>query len=356
MSTHTDALLRQGRFDLQPLQTLRLPRRMVSWTLWQTFTWLGLAALGFTDAAYAPALALGVAVCTSRPKHLPYALLVVPTLILAVLGAGSLGLPGWTVLGLLVGLAAGLLELGHRQHWRLANGALAGAALVPLGLLAHRHLSLALPGALALPIATLVASGMAACTLAVVAVGWRAVARIPSRRRIEATLGPRYREASLKALEHDKTVREMAPDRESREGLGEVAAWVYRLSLSLQGQDQELDHMAQEDLGDQVARARLAVDETEDSYTRERRQATLRHLELMVEHRDALALERQRTESLVDYALATLAEARTGLAFARRGSGHPAPEGLDEVLHRLRAHAHDQAARRDTAREMDNAV
>ena len=353
MTTHSEALLQQGRFALAPLELPTLPRRILTWSLWQTAAWLGLAAAGLGESAFAPAVAIGIAACTARPKHLVMAALVIPAAVLSVLAATAIGVPAWSAAGLVGGLAAAWLSLGRRQPWRLANTALAGAALLPLGMLAQHHLAALLPAALALPVTAMVASSITALLLLVMAVDFRPLARIPSPRRIRSTLAPAYQEPCLQAWEHDRVVRTMAPDRETRDGLGEVAAWVYRLSIGLQEQDTELDLLSHEDIGARVTAARKAVYETDDAYTRDRRKATLRHLERMEQHRDALALERQRTESLVDYALATLAEARAGLAFSRRGTGGPAPEGIDEVLQRLRTHATAEAARRDTARELE---
>ncbi len=353
MATRSDALLHQGRFALAPFQLPTLPRRVLTWSLWQTAAWLLLAAVGLGESAFTPAVAIGIAACTARPRHLPLAALVVPTGVLAVLAATAMGIPAWSAAGLVGGLAAAWLSLGRHQPWRLVNTALAGATLLPLGLLAQHQLSSLLPAGLALPVTTLIASGVTALLLVVMAVDWRPLARIPSPRRIRATLAPQYQPPCLQAWEHDRVVRKMAPDRETRDGLGEVAAWVYRLSIGLQEQDGELTLLSTEDIGERVTVARRAVYETDDAYTRDRRQATLRHLERMEQHRDALALERQRTESLVDYALATLAEARAGLAFSRRGTGGPAPEGIDQVLQRLRAHATAEAARRDTVRELE---
>ncbi len=355
MTTHSNALNGQGRFALVPAQLPKLTQRMLSWTLWQTAALLGLAALGLADTVYGPAVAVGIAACSARPKHLPFAVLVVPVAVLASVAATASGLPAWSAVGLVAGLAAGWLEIGKSQPWRLLNTALAGAALVPLALWAQLELTTLLPMGLATPLAALTAGLLTAPVLAVMTVDWHPVARIPSIRRIRATLAPPYQPPCLEAWKHDQVVRDMAPDRETREGLGEVAAWVYRLSLGLQEQDAELEQLAGEDIGERVEAARKAVYATDDAYTRDRRQATLRHLELMEQHRGALALERQRTESLVEYALATLAEARAGLAFSRKGSGHPAPEGLDQVLHRLRTHATEQAAMRDTARELEAA-
>jgi hypothetical protein len=353
VATRTEALVHQGRFALAARDIPTLPRRILTWTLWQSAAWLGLAALGLADSAFTPAVAIGLAACTSRPRHLPLAAVVIPLSVVAVAAATAMGLPAWSSAGFCGGVAAAWLLLGRRQAWRLLNTGLAGAALLPLGLLLQLKLSTLLPAAMALPITTLAASLTTALLLVVMAMDWRPIARIPSRRRIMSTLGEAYRQPSLEAWEHDRVVRNMAPDRETHDGLGEVAAWVYRLSLSLQDQDGELELLSKDDIAGRIEEARKAVYATDDAYTRDRRQATLRQLERMEQHAEALALERQRTESLVDYALATLAEARAGLAFSRRGIGAPAPEGIDQVLQRLRNHATAEAARRDTARELE---
>ena len=66
----------------------------------------------------------------------------------------------------------------------------------------------------------------------------------------------------------------------------------------------------------------------------------------------AIQTERQRTEALVDYALAFLEEARAGLAIARELPGEASPDRLPEVLGRLRDHATEGDVRRRTNREM----
>jgi len=348
-------MVRHGRFQPAPAQTIDLTRRQITWVLWQTAAWLALAAIGFQHSAYAPAVALALAACSTRPRHLLYAVLVVPAALLLTACCLALGLPAFSAGGLVAGLAVGLLELGRSERWRLLNSALAGAALAPLALFAAQELASVLPLSLAPPLSALVFSLVSAQVLAVMAIRWREVARIPSRRRIVAALAAPYREPSLRALDHDRTIRRMAPDRATREGLGEVAAWVFRLSVSQQAQDRELRQLSDDDVADRIAKAQEAMERTTDSYARERRQATLRHLEGMQRHQQAMVLERERTESLVEYALATLEEARAGLAYAQRMPGQRAPEGLDEVLQRLRSHATEEAARRNTARELASA-
>ncbi len=71
MATRTEALVHQGRFALAARDIPTLPRRILTWTLWQSAAWLGLAALGLADSAFTPAVAIGLAACTSRPRHLP---------------------------------------------------------------------------------------------------------------------------------------------------------------------------------------------------------------------------------------------------------------------------------------------
>ena len=82
-------------------------------------------------------------------------------------------------------------------------------------------------------------------------------------------------------------------------------------------------------------------------------QATAEHLKRLLEHRAAIAVERGRTDALVEYALAFLEEARAGLAVARELPGEAIPDRLPEVLGRLRTQARDGDARRRTVRELD---
>ncbi|MFZ5481852.1 MAG: hypothetical protein ACOZNI_34140, partial [Myxococcota bacterium] len=175
--------------------------------------------------------------------------------------------------------------------------------------------------------------------------------RIPSPGRISAMLAAEYRPPCMRAWQLDQELQQHPTDRATRRGLGEVAAWVYRLGLTLQTLDGDLARIDPVSL--RQRREALDAEPTDDAFIRERRAGTAQHLARMLEHREALALERARTASLQEYALAYLEEARAGLALARALPGDRPPEGLAVVLDKLRAQATEGGTRRRTAREME---
>lgn len=175
--------------------------------------------------------------------------------------------------------------------------------------------------------------------------------RLPSHRHVRNALKVAYRPPVFKAFGLYVGSANSAPDTDTRRGMSEVALWVFRLQVTLQTLDGELDAIDPDTIGKRIAQAE-APDAANDSFTRERRQATADHLRRLLQHRDAIAIERQRTEALVDYALAFLEEVRAGLAVARALPGEHIPERLGEVLGRLREHANDGDARRRAAREV----
>ena len=133
--------------------------------------------------------------------------------------------------------------------------------------------------------------------------------------------------------------------------MAEVATWVFRLQITLQALDNELSHIDPDQVRARIESNRNLGPEV-DEFTRERRAATAQHLERLLQHRQAIEIEKSRTDALVDYALAFLEEARAGLAVARELPGETTPERLPEVLRRLRASAQEGDARRRTAREL----
>ena len=184
------------------------------------------------------------------------------------------------------------------------------------------------------------------------ALRWSALTRIPSPGRIQSTLAAPYRAACMRAWQLDQSLATQAPDRATRAGLSEVAAWVYRLALTMQTLDDDAGRIDVEGTRTRLEALRAGAD-GEDTFIRDRRIGTVGHLERLLEHRDTLLLERARTESLQEYALACLEEARAGLSLARLQPGDHTPESLDAVLDKLRRHAAESGARRATARELD---
>jgi len=132
--------------------------------------------------------------------------------------------------------------------------------------------------------------------------------------------------------------------------LAEVATWVYTLQLTLQTHDEALNTSDVPDVQRRIQACN--ADDGIDAFTKDRQMATAKHLQRLLEHRQALTKERRRTLSLVDYALAFLEEVSAGLAIARQLPGEATPDRLPEVLERLRMHADAGDARRKTQREL----
>jgi len=314
----------------------------------QALTAGGLVLTGLDrDPVLALAIATGVGVAATRPARVYLLPLVLLFVVAATLLLDALGLPA----GVAAGVAAGL-AVGTGNSTARFEAVLAGVAGMGVGLWAADRLGLAAtsPG-WALWMGALVGL-CAAQALLPGAVRWSLPTRIPSPGRIQTSLAAPYRPACMRAWQLDQAFQSQAPDRATRLGLAEVAAWVYRLALTLQTLDGDLAR-----IDPNVINARrtalLTEDPSEDAFIRERRSGTAGHLARMLEHRTALALERARTESLQDYALAYLEEALSGLAVARVLPGERTPESLGMVLEKLRAHTAEGGARRQTAREIE---
>ena len=332
-----------------------LGRRQLAWTAWVTALsgWLSLVGLSAIAPGVSLSLALAAGVLGARPGQLRRA----PTVLAAVVGAGllagALGLSAAMGAGAAAGLLLVLLDERESDRLDRINGALAGAAASGLGLWAAETL---IPGAIApglLPVLKGALFGLvSAQALIPGALSWRRRAAIPSDRVIAMTLAEPYREAPLKAKQLLRQLEAMTLDRETLLGLEELACWVYRLSSSLQTLDRELGGVNPVEVQERIVMLTAQAASSDDSFTRERRLATSQHLEQLIRHADRLKVERERMSSLQDYALAYLEEARLGTLLARKLPGEHAPRRLDEVLDRLRAHAAEGEARRQTAREL----
>jgi len=355
MNSLQNALLRTGRPEMKSTTAATVSRRVLAWTVVQTTATLLLAwaipHIGPPD--YLLVLAMGLGAASTRRRALLYAPLTLTVALLATATALYFGGSGLAAGAAVVGAGVGIADTGREHPWRTVNGALAAASLASVGYVLAHLFSETVPKWLELPFVASFTALLCALTLVVQGMGWKAVARIPSLTRIRDSLKEPYRAACERAWELDRNVGRYTPDRVTREGLGEVAAWVYRLSLTLQTLDHELAQVPTESIRARIEASARAAAETQDAYTAERRQATQRHLEGVLRHREALALERERTESLVEYALATLEESRTGLVSSREMPGHATPEGISEVLDRLRSHATQEVARRNTALELE---
>jgi hypothetical protein len=329
-----------------------LPRRQASWVAAQALTGgaLALTGLWVAEPELALALSLGAGVAAVNPRKFWAIPLVGAAMMVAGLVTQALDMP--SVLG--VGAVAGVLLtwlLPEQTDWLDAlNGALATAAGATIGLWTAQNL---------LPDVVGSWWGATLCSVLVGLVASQGLVplavrfdnpQVPSARAVRRALKNPYRPPVFQALELYAVAARQAPDTETRRGMAEVASWVFRLQRTLQTLDTELEAIDPLRIEERIRACEQ--DEAADTFTRERRQATAVHLRRLLEHRSAIATERQRTEALVEYALAFLEEARAGLAVARELPGEATPDRLPEVLHRLRSHAAAGDARRKTAREM----
>jgi hypothetical protein len=329
-----------------------LPRRQAGWVFAQALTAgvLALAGLWASQPELALTMSLGVGVAGVNPRRLWAAPLVAAAVVMGGLLSAALDWSPILGAGAVAGLAMAWL-LPETTDWvDYLNGALATAAGAALGLWAADNLLPDLVGtAWGAPLGGAVIGLVASQGLVPLSLRFDNPT-IPTARQIQRELTAQYRPPVFKAVDLYKGAIAVAPDGMTRRGMAEITTWVFRLQKTLQTLDGELAAIDPARIDERIAATE--VDDDADPFTKERRVATAAHLRRLLEHRKAIATERQRTEALVDYALAFLEEARAGLAVARELPGEAAPDRMPEVLDRLRTHAAAGDARRKTAREM----
>ncbi len=306
--------------------------------------------------AMQPELALSLAIGVGAGAVNPRKLWALPVVTVATAVVGMLfsvnALPAVIGAGATAGALATWLLPHKTDPLDVVNGALATLTGASLGLWAATAL---IPVSTPAVITAIFTAGlvgfMASQGLIPAALRFDSGPELPTPKQIKSELQLRYRPPVFRALElHDKA-RGHAPDRDTKRGLAEVAMWVYRLQLTRQTLDGEAESIDPVSIRERIERyADPAPDE--DAFTRERHQATAIHLQRLLEHRSLIEVEIRRNEALVEYALAFLEEARAGLAVARELPGDSMPDRLDEVLGRLRSHAREGDARRQSAREV----
>lgn len=351
-----------GRYHFSEASTQTLLQRQLSWPAIQAVTFGALTAAGVAAAqpALAVAASLAAALAGTHYRQLHRAAPVAVALVAAVWLLGQLSdsltaVSGAQILAAGAVTGAGLfgLEQQRPDRWHILQTTLAGTAAAGLGWWASTRLLGGLPTA---PLLAALHAGLfgliAGQAMLVSALRYRTVERIPSPTRIKATLRVEYQDACLKAERIDRELERSAPDPETRDGLGEVAAWIYKLQWSMQALDHQIDDIDELELQNRIVAAYAEAEASTDDFIRERRIAAARHLEQLAAHRESLILERRRLAALVDYAAAYQEEARAGLLLARLQPGEQTPGRLDDVLHRLRSHAHAQIIQRRTAREL----
>jgi hypothetical protein len=371
--------LERCTMGLEPTAAAALPRRQLTWSLTQAGTTLVLLAAGLEGAApeLAFALALGLGAAATAPRRAGRGLVLVSAAAAAAWGVGLFGAadstlallvdseaaatwarPGRDAAQVLVAggiVGAGLPWLHGRaaDGWSIAHCSLAGLASAGLGAWAGGALGgLIWTASGSAVVGALVCGLVASQALVVAALQQTCRERIPTTPVIQATLPVAHQGPALSAAALDAELAALCPDPETRDGLGEVAAWVFRLQWSLAGLHRELDSLGGIALEERIVEQTEAAVSAPDSITRERRLATVAHLERLRGHRSALLAEVQRTAALADYALAYLEEARVELALARVQPGDHTPERLGTVLERLRSYSAERAAHRSVAREL----
>lgn len=334
------SLFDRGQFSLPRSDSRQLLAQQLRWTAGQGAATLIALSLGWSAAPYA-GLAVGVGLCLARPRpsHLLPLYLLLPT-------ATAWLVEGWMHPLAGAALGAGLL-VGHSLLTRL-EAAMVGMTAVLVVAWAISGLNNEMMPTL---LATLLFSLATAQSLLPATIRFTPAAQVPTPRTINQNLKAAYQQPCIRAWQLDTELGKQAPDTAAREGLAEVGTWVYRLALSLQTLDDDIRRIDPEDV--RQRRETLLTNPSEDSFIRERQQGTASHLERLLSHRDALLMERARSASLQEYALAYLEEARAGMALARVLPGERTPEQLTVVLSKLRSHAAEGDARRQAAREMD---
>lgn|GEM_PF-2584161 len=193
---------------------------------------------------------------------------------------------------------------------------------------------------------------VSAQSLLVLALRYKTTDRIPTREVIADTLDETHRGPALVAWQLDHDLDELCPDADSRDGLGEVATWVYRLQWTRQHLASEVDKVGGPAVEERIVDLTERAEQAEDDFTRDRLMATVQHLQRLQGHREALTAEQARAAALSEFATAFLQEARAELTLARVQPGDASPDRLPEVLDRLRTYSADRALARQTRREV----
>lgn len=338
-----------GRFDLPLPERRALLVRQAGWALVQTAATAGMVGLGLqADAPITAGVATGLGLlvaCTHTPHLLPFYLLATAA---GTLAADWFGVAPWAGAAMVAGILVG--KSGFLGRF---EGALAGISGAAVGTWVAWHLA---PDTTSL-LGAIAAGGLgglgASLSLLPGALRFSPINSCPSPARVRATLAEGYRAPVYRAWQLEQELVRQAPDRDSQEGIGEVAFWVYRLGLTLQTLDQDVARLDPDTVNTRRHELLYKMEHADDSFVRDRYNGTLQHLDRMLEHRVQLVRERERTASLQEYAVAYLEEARAGLAVARLLPGEETPEQLGKVLEKLRSHAAEGGARRQAARELE---
>mgnify|MGYP007063719163 CR=1 FL=1 len=175
---------------------------------------------------------------------------------------------------------------------------------------------------------------------------------LPSWSQVNRVLRPEFREPVRCAFQFYWKTRTNAPDVETRNGLKEVALWVFTLQKFTQKLTTQLNAIDPQQVRERIEKHKKMV--SNDPFTVERRVATVDHLNRLLSHRETMLVEIERTAAIVDYALAFLEEANASITVSLNDPGAYVPERLPTVLKKLRDYSIDQQAQKQTDREISN--
>jgi hypothetical protein len=377
VNTPTDSVpvQRVGRFFMDPGSLDTVWKRQAGFVAGTVAAGLALGLSGLASSV--PELAVlpvGLGVALAFPRRLGPGLGIAAAGFASAMVVGPLVQDGSTLSAVLSGAPVGVpalhaaqglgatlvmgglmpfLDDGPRDPLRHLNASLALTATAGLGTWAAAQLvnPAWIPSAASLIAGALVGL-VSAQALIVLALRHRTTDRIPERDVIAQTLDEHHRGAALTAWQLDHDLQGLCPDRDSREGLGEVAAWVYRLQFTRQQLEIEYQRVGGPAVEERIAELSERAAEAQDSFTQDRLLATVQHLQRLRGHREALDAERSRASALAEFAIAFLEEARAELTLARVQPGDASPDRLPEVLDRLRTYSADRALDRETRREV----
>lgn len=175
-------------------------------------------------------------------------------------------------------------------------------------------------------------------------------ATLPNTFELFTKLRGPFRQPVYRAILLCRQARTQVSDRHTRAGLIEIVRWVFRLQQVANRLTVRIESIHVEEIYKQMNAHKNS--RSSDALTLERKKETQKHLEKLLQHRDSMALEIERTEAMVEFANAFLEEVNASLYLSKTRNYSFQPDRLPDVLHRLRSHAIGESARSQTQIEL----
>lgn len=173
---------------------------------------------------------------------------------------------------------------------------------------------------------------------------------LPNALELFTKLRAPFRQPVYRAILLCRQARAQVSDRQTRAGLIEIVRWVFRLQQVANRLTARIESIHVEEIQRQLTAHKNS--RSSDALTLERKKETQKHLEKLLQHRNSMALEIERTEAMVEFANAFLEEVNASLYLSKTRNHSFQPERLPDVLHRLRNHALGESARSQTQIEL----